>query len=188
MAKDTLVMSWKDIAGYEGLYQAHPDGMIKSVKRTVTHKNGNVHIYPEVILKQRMDKYGYYRVVLSKNGVQKTYSTHRLIAMTFLDNPHNLPSINHRNEQKTDNRICNLEWCDVLYNNRYSKNWLKANEGVKKKCGKPVMQFTKDGELVNEYCSVGEASRQTGTNKGNIISCCKGKYGSAGDFIWKYKE
>lgn len=179
---------WKDIPGYEGMYQAHPDGMIKSVERTVTHKNGNVHVYPEIVLKQKIDKDGYCVVTLYRNSERKYYNVHRLIAQTFIENPDNLPCINHKDFNRSNNCINNLEWCDVLYNNRYSKIWLKANEGAKEKCSKPILQFTKDGEFVNEYYAIREASRQTGTNRGNIISCLKGVYKSAGGYIWKYKE
>lgn len=169
MAKDTLVMSWKDIAGYEG-YQAHPDGMIRNKKtgRVLKCLNNGRYLYADL------------------KG--KNVLIHRIIATTFLENPDNLPCVNHKNQNKMDNRASNLEFCTQQYNAHYSKVWVKANEGAIEKCSKPVLQFTKDGELINEYYSVREASRQTGIFSGSICNCCNGKSKSAGNYTWKYKE
>ena len=105
---------WKDIPEYEGLYQVSNLGNIKSLEKS----KGWCKI-KEKTLKLRIDKDGYYRVILSKNSKPKMFLVHRLVAQAFIPNPNNLPEINHKNEIKTDNRVENLEWCTQLYNLHY---------------------------------------------------------------------
>lgn len=159
---------WKDIPGYEGMYQAHPEGMIRNIKTNI-------------VLKQTLDNNGYLYVGLSGRKI----AVHRVIASTFLDNSNNFPIVNHKNEIKTDNRVINLEWCTYKYNFHYSKCWI--NDGPTG--SKPVLQFTKSGNFVAEYESTMDAQRKTGIHNQSISACCLGKkYKSAGGYIWKYKE
>ena len=100
---------WKDCKGYEGMYQVSNKGRVWSVKR-------------QFVLKGSLDKDGYARVHLTaKNGKTKTEKVHRLVAIAFLENPSNLPQVNHRDENKQNNNADNLEWCDCSYNIIYSK-------------------------------------------------------------------
>lgn len=110
---------WKDITNYEGLYQVSNFGRVKSLKRIRKSKNNSPSIVNERILSQKNTK-GYKSVSLSKNSKLKTFSVHRLVAQSFLDNPNNLPQINHKDENKTNNMVDNLEWCDAKYNTNYS--------------------------------------------------------------------
>ena len=107
---------WKDVIGYEGLYLVSNLGRVKSIKRQVA---GGVRNTPEKILKQHLQKEGYFTVVLYKDGIPKRLSVHRLVAIAFCDNPHNFPVVNHKDENKSNNLATNLEWCTVIYNMNY---------------------------------------------------------------------
>lgn len=164
---------WKDIDGYNGLYQVSNLGNVKSVERFRKSKNNSIAPVQERLLKCKTDKDGYLEYTLSKDGKMKSYKAHRLVAMAFIPNPNKSPVINHKNKLKNDNRVENLEWCTVQYNTEYS-------------CAKPVLQFTKDGKLVRKWESAVIAEQELGINKVSIRFCCNGKYKTAGDFIWKH--
>lgn len=102
-------MEMKPIPGWEGLYSATDDGQIYSERS-------------KKFLKPRLDKGGYQLVNLHRNGVQNTYRIHRLVAQTFLENPENLPCINHKDENRINNRVENLEYCTIEYNNQYGSH------------------------------------------------------------------
>ena len=158
---------WKDILGYEGLYQVSNLGRVKSLKYG-----------KEKILKPRKNTKGYLSIKLYKNGLKKTYYVHRLTAQTFIPNPNDLTEINHKDEDKENNRVENLEWCDRKYNNNYGTRTVK--------CSKLVLQFTKTGEFVNEWKSTMDVERNLGYDHSKISACCNGKRKSAYNFIWKY--
>lgn len=129
-----LLEEWRDIPGYEGLYQASSLGMIRSVERLVPGKKGFFKLMKSVVLKQTTAGRGYASVMLSKNGVTKRWNVHRLIALTFIPNPNNLPEVNHKDENKTNNIWANLEWCDSKYNANYGhRNINQVNTKLKKK-------------------------------------------------------
>ena len=109
---------WKDYKDYEGLYQASNLGRMRSLDRWVS-KNGSMQFIKGRILKLRTDKCGYLHVVLSKNNKVKAYLVHRIIAETFLPNTDNLPQVNHKDENKLNNVVSNLEWCTHEYNVNY---------------------------------------------------------------------
>ena len=176
---------WKDIQGYEGKYQVSNLGNVKSFWKD---RNGK-------IMKSSANKRGYYQVYLySDSKPRKRYFLHRLVSQAFIENPDNLPFVNHIDEDKSNNYVENLEWCTAEYNNNYGAH----NERILKTkklrncetAPKEVLQFTKDGKFVNEFPSICEAERCTGINQGNICSCCKNikSHLTAGGFKWKYKE
>ena len=101
MTKPTT--QWKPVVGYEGLYEISENGQLKNLKT-------NRFIKPSI-------KSGYLGVTISKNGILKTISIHRLVAIAFIDNPKNKKFVNHKNGIKTDNHVNNLEWCNQKYNN-----------------------------------------------------------------------
>lgn len=173
---------WKDIPGYEGLYQVSNTGKVKSLERKVKKWDGERTI-PETILKPDSN-HGYERVNLRKNNVYKHYLVHRLVAQAFVPNPHNYPQVNHIDEVKTSNNAANLEWCDQEYN----VNWGTCLNRRAVTQGKIVQQFTFDGVLVAEYWSAQEAARQTGYSQGDISNCCRGIYKYAYNYVWKYKK
>lgn len=110
---------WKDIIGYEGLYQVSSLGRVRSLDRYVKYSNGQIHLHKGKVLSLVKSNLGYLLVSLCCNGKYKSISVHRLVAQAFIENPDNLPEVNHRNEDKTDNRVENLEFCDRSYNNNY---------------------------------------------------------------------
>ena len=129
-------------------------------------------------LKGGKDRLGYIQVQLSKgDGSIKHFYIHQLVGKAFIPNPQNLPYINHRDEDKTNNCVENLEWCDAKYNHNYSIYQQEIEVG----------QYDKDsGELINTYKSSREAERQTGTAQGCISACCNGKQKTSGGYVWKY--
>lgn len=114
-----LIEEWRDIEGYEGLYQISNLGRVKSLSRIAIDRRGIPHYVNERILKQAFDKNGYCLVGLHINGKIKSGKVHRLVASAFIDNPHNLPDVNHKDENKSNNNVDNLEWCTPKYNINY---------------------------------------------------------------------
>ena len=153
---------WKSITGYEGLYKVSNLGRVKSLNFRHTGK--------EKILRPLLCG-GYLNVQLCKEGKMKPCLIHRLVATAFIENPENLPEVNHKNQVKTDNRVDNLEWCSRKYNVRYSKS-------------KKVGQY-KDGLLIKIYNATIDVEKD-GFNQSNIVACCKGRYKSTGGYQWKY--
>ena len=164
---------WCPIKGYEGLYEVSDKGRVKSLK-----------FGKERILKPVRNTCGYLQVSLYKKGEMKPYRIHRLVAKTFIPNPDNLPQVNHIDENPSNNKSENLEWCDQKYNNNYGTRAKRQAD----KCSKPVIQFTKDGEFVREWKSMNDVQRNLGYSNGNISSCCTGRYKSAYGYIWKFKD
>lgn len=170
---------WKDITSYEGLYQVSNWGRVKSLNYNHTGK--------ERILKLTKGSSGYLQAQLCKNNKIKLCRVHRLVAQAFLENPDNLPEVNHKNEIKTDNRIENLEFCDRKYNVNYGTAiQRKSEKQINGKCSKSVYQYTLNGEFVAEYPSIREVERQLGFKQPNISYCCNGKYKQAYCYKWSY--
>lgn len=168
---------WRDIIGFEGLYQVSDLGRVKSLL------NGR-----ERVLVGRKNKDGYLLVSLCKDGNAKKCYVHRLVAEAFIPNPDNLPQVNHRDECKSNNVVSNLEYCDRKYNNNYGT---RTERSAKARTNHPntsktVFQYTKDGSLVRLYPSTMEAVRRTGYDKGYISQCCLGKRKQAYGYIWSY--
>lgn len=110
---------WKDIKGYEGFYQVSNLGRVKSLAKYQKGNGGSIFWRKETILKPANSGRGYLMVVLIKNKKRKSYILHRLVADAFIPNPYNLPQVNHKDENKTNNVVSNLEWCDNKYNSNY---------------------------------------------------------------------
>lgn len=167
---------WKPIKGYENLYWISNEGRVwrpshvDTIGRT---KKGRV-------LRASVSRNGYEKVGLTKDGAKTTKLVHRLVGEAFLENPENLPMINHKDENKRNNNVENLEWCDSTYNNNYgTSNYRQARTK-----GRKVAQFLPSGVFVCDYYSIIEASRRAKVSTGSICqSLTLGK--PTNGFLWK---
>ena len=180
---------WRDIKGYEGLYQISNLGRIKSFDKVIAQKNNSTAIKKGRILKPSTSHSGYYQIVLSKQSIRKSYKVHRLIWLAFYGSIPEGYEVNHINEIKTDNRLSNLN----LMTHKENCNWGTGierchNQLINGKCSKSVLQFDLNDNFIKEYSSINQAKRETGFNSSDISSCCKGKRKTAHGFKWKYKN
>lgn len=165
---------WKPIKDFEGYYEASSYGNIKSLDRYKDDKGTPVFIKGR-IMKPFYQRDGYLLVDLYKDGVSYTKLVHRIIAETFIDNPNNLPCVNHKDEVKDNNNVANLEWCDYSYNNSYGTKIARILATKKGESypedryhGYKIYAYDKKGELVGTYNSINEASRQLGVKRTTI--------------------
>ena len=191
---------WKDVVGYEGLYQVS--------------NLGNVRKFNGKILKQTINTNGYMRVSLYKDKKSKFMYVHRLVAMAFINQFPNTKDVDHINGVRNDNNINNLRWCTRKENLNFpiakqnislsrigKKGILSPMFGKKRpkevvakmsismalKNNMPIKQYTKDGVFVKDWVCAAFAERETGINQNHIRECCRGKCKSAGGFVWKFK-
>ena len=175
---------WKDIEGFEGLYQVSNMNNIKSLERTVWDNRGYYRTVHERILKARKNNNDYLQVNLWKDGKAKKYLVHQLVATAFCENPEGYTEVNHINEDKADCRAENLEWCSRSYNLSYNGRAKKVAE----KKSKPVIAIHKINGLILKFPSAHEAERQLGIAQNHICACCKGRLKSIGGFYWYYAD
>lgn len=190
--------AFKDIIGYEGSYQVSNLGKIKSLKYG-----------KERILIPLNDNYGYLMINLSKNGIQRTRRIHRLVAEAFIPNPNNLPEVNHKNGNKTQNVVnlddlygetTNLEWATHQKNCKHrdgnglrkapsgKNHYLYGKQVCPEKHKRKVKQYDLQGNFIKTWERINDAQRELHIRQGNIISCCKGKRKTAGGYVWKYER
>ena len=177
---------WKDIPDYEGLYQVSNLGKVRSLDHVRKNGKENNHICVSKgkILTPGKDNNGYMIVVLSKDGKTKSYRIHKLVASSFLNNKNNLKCINHKDEDKTNNNVNNLEWCTHKYNNNYGTKPQKISKANSIK----VNQYDKNHNFIKTWGSLTEASKHLKKDRAvvNISKCCKLKVKSAYGYIWRY--
>lgn len=179
---------WKQVPGYEGLYMVSDRGRVKSLDRYVKHWRGGLSLKPGRILKPGKDRCGYLHVILCNDGKNTKHLVHRLVAMAFIPNPKNLPEVNHKNEDKTDNRVENLEWVSHKYNSNHgTRNERISSTMTNGKQSKTVLQFTSEGEFVREWQSTMECGRN-GFAQSSVCMCCNGKLKQYKGFTWSYKD
>lgn len=172
---------WKDINGYDGVYQVSNTGLVRSADH-MDFKNRNR--IKGRILKQGKKENGYMQVSLTdKNGKAKNYYVHRLVVNAFTKCGDEY-EVNHIDENKQNNTLENLECVQHKENVSYGTRL----ERIAKKHRKAVMQFDLDGKFINEFCSTVEAEKMTGVFHNNISAVCKRKVRTAGGFVWRYKE
>lgn len=176
---------WKDIKGYEGLYQISSFGRVKSLERKVKARY-NYQLIKEKIRKLNKTTAGYLYVVLSKKGVNQTHLVHRLVAEAFLQkNEENLECINHIDENKENNSITNLEWCSYQYNNTYKNIHLRRNLDAQKKI---IIQYDLDMNEIKRWNSLSEIPKVLNISISNVIACCNYKRNHCGGYKWRYYE
>lgn len=181
---------WKDIEGYEGKYQVSSFGRVRSLDRMVPTVHNATRMVKGKTLTPWTDRYGYHHVNLWRDCKMKSQQVHRLVATAFIKNPDGLPEVNHKNEDKTDNRADNLEWCNTRYNINYGNRSHKVSQTriSNAMLGLRVEQLTMDGQHVRTFDSIREASRVSGADKSVIVRVCKGRLQSAGGYRWRYIE
>lgn len=179
----TINEIWKDIDGYFGIYQISNLGRVKSIARYDT----NGHFHKERIFKPQMVGRGYLKVILVKDGIHKQKYIHRLVGISFVDGYKKGLQINHKDEDKTNNRFDNLEWVTCKENINYGTR--REKQINKMRTRKPVLMFTKDGIFVQEFRSIKEAGRAINANSSHIADCCynKPKFKSVKGYIFKFK-
>jgi hypothetical protein len=184
---------WKDIKGYEGLYQVSNLGRVRSLNRYVIQKNafGNMkeHCYKGKILKLFEDKDGYLRVNLKKNNIMKQYSVHVLVANEFITNkndfkymPYEIKTninlkklqVNHKDENKQNNCVSNLEWCSNAYNINYGSRASK------------IIQLDMEGNIIKYWDSIKIASIGLKMSRNSIRAVLEGKKDNVRNFKFKY--
>lgn len=166
---------WKDIEGYEELYQVSNLGR---VKRVTTGR----------ILKSVKASNGYLSVSLYKDNIQTTNTIHRLVAQSFIPNPENKPEVNHIDEDKLNNMVSNLEWMTPKENLNHGTRNKRAGEALSKTLSIPIIATNlKTGES-REFYGARECGRQLGLNQSNITKVLKGRLKQTGGYTFKYKE
>jgi len=159
---------WKKIKDYEQNYWISSDGIVK---------NNHGHV-----LSPHIDKDGYLRIDLYKNNKRKKFGIHRLVALTFLNKPFPSAVVNHKDENKQNNRVGNLEWLSSKENTNYGFGMRRRSISQ----GKRVAQFDISGKLIAVFSSTADAGRQTGIHRSHISMAATGKVKTARSFRWKY--
>lgn len=174
---------WRDIKGYEGLYQVSNEGRVRSLERWC--RNGKQLVKGKIKSIFKMAD-GYYGVTLQKDGNSKVKKIARLVAKTFIPNPQNLPEVNHKNEDKSLNSVENLEWCSRSYNVNYGTRNKRVGDHFLKK----VCKLDLNGEILKIYDSLTDASNDNNLSISRISDCCNNKPHclTGGGFKWKFYE
>lgn len=169
---------WKPVNGYEGRYEVSNLGRFKSYAQD--RNNGKIKV-------GNKNRKGYLVMLLyDGKGHKKWFPVHRLVASAFLENPKSLPQVNHKDEDKTNNCIDNLEWCTNEYNNRYGTRIERQRETMRTvKETKKVYSVDKEG-IIEFFDSIKEAEIKTGNSHSNIVRALKGRRKSCGNRTWHY--
>lgn len=180
---------WRNIGvvrgiDFTGYYEVSRFGNVRSIDRWVHLKNGGKKfVYGSDVSKQE-DKDGYLKVCLCYNGREITVPIHRLVALSFIPNPSNLPCVNHKDENKKNNDVNNLEWCDYKYNNNYGTRLQKVLD----KESIPVVQLSMNGEFIKEWPSMMSIQENENFSESSLAVCLSKKRYVHGGFIWIKSE
>lgn len=188
-------MLWKDVPGYEGIYQVTRSGRVRRLAVPITKphtKGARCRVPPVHELTQIPDcSKGYVRVRLFKNGRFKTFRVHRLVAMTYLPNPLRKREVNHKDNNKLHNHVSNLEWVTSAENFRHAvdNGHIVHASGAQHGNAHSISQHTLDGKLVKKYPTVVSAVRAIGASSNclilkNLRGACATAYG----YVWRSNE
>lgn len=167
---------WRPVVGYEGLYEVSDTGKIDRVNYRNSGKRYR--------MKPTVNREGYERLILYKDRKSKHILVHRIVAMAFIPNPNNYPQVNHKDEDKSNNDVTNIEWCSPKYNSNYGTRAKRRLEKMKK----PIIQMTMDGDFVKKYDSIKHAVDAIGLKSSSISAACRGIKISAGGYKWRYED
>mgnify|MGYP001324232801 FL=1 len=184
---------WKNIEGYEGLYQVSNLGKVRSLDRITLYLSGRKVFTHGRNLKLGYNNVGYVYVFLIKNKIKSFFLIHRLVALAFIPNVSNKPEIDHINTIRDDNRVCNLKWVtkkenrnnpntkisNKISNKKAKRKWLEVLE-------KKVIQLDLNGNFIREFKSLHAIEREFGYNRANIARCCKGVKKTCYGFKWMF--
>lgn len=170
---------WKDIKDYDN-YEINNYGIIRIKKN-------------KKLLKYQIDKDGYYRIGLWKNGKCKGFRISRLVAMTFIPNPNNYPVVNHKDENKKNNNINNLEWCTIAYNNAYGTKGKRCGDKQRNKLrysknNKKISQYDLNDNFIETYRSIMTVAKKLNVDGTHIVDVCKGRRKTAYGYKWRYND
>ena len=174
-------MKWYDIKGYEGLYQINKKGEIKSLKKK--------HRTYDTILKPKKTKDGYYEVTLYKNGKPEYLRVHRLVAINFIEKIEGKDVINHKDGNKINNNVNNLEWVTIQENKDHAiRTGLENFNGKNNPKAKSIIQYDKKGNYIAKYETLRDAMKITKINETNISMVCNKRRKTAGGYVWKFDK
>ncbi len=172
-------------------YEVSNTGEVRSLDRVIYRSDGKMQKLKGVHLKKGKWTGGYFKVCITANGVRKDYSIHRLVALAWIDNPYGLPQVNHKDGNKLNNNVNNLEWCTQAQNNlhayqtgikKHHRCW-NGKTGYSHNKSKEVIEYDLNGVELNRYGSVREASRLIGVKQHWIQRICSGTM--QGDYLGK---
>jgi hypothetical protein len=193
---------WKPVVNCEGYYEISNLGNVLSLERVIEYKlktkSGTIikkrSFKKSKKLKTHINDVGYYTTDFQVNGIKQTVCIHRLIAEAFIPNPENKPTVNHKDGIKTNNYIDNLEWATYSENNQHAVDtglrqspWT-GKFGADNPRSKPVIQYDKAYNKINEFANAREAQRITGIGYKHISDCCLGNRSTTGGYKWEYKK
>ena len=169
---------WKDIIGYEGLYQVSNKGNVKNKQR-------NKYLVP------KKNNRGYLGIELTNEKHRKMFLIHRLVAQSFISNPKRLPNVNHKDENPKNNSVENLEWCSQSYNVLYSmqkqgKNSIKKNGVARNSKNKDTHKSIKNIEKNIVFENSLQIKQKYGYKQSSILDCCRGKRKTAYSYHWQF--
>jgi hypothetical protein len=189
---NTMKEIWLPIKGYEDYYEVSNFGRIKSLNRVVGDR---VRIeLPERIMKMSKNEAGYWMVDLYKKSKRTTNRVHRLVAEAFIPNPKNKPQVNHKDSNRANSCVSNLEWCTPSENTQHGYDfgnltgYWSGRLGYENKSSKPIIQRSISGDFIREFAGQMEAERSTGIFQANIGKVCRGERNHAGGFLWEFKN
>ena len=186
------VEQWIPVQGYEDKYEVSTEGRIRSKDHYIRHSAGGVRLWKGKIIKPIRQKTGYMAIMFGDRTVRLV---HRIVAMNFLPNPENKKCVNHKNGNKEDNAVANLEWMTYSENEKHSYAVLKKSpvltglgrKGKLNACSKAVLQYDKAGNFIAEFESASLAAEALKTSQGRISCACRGDTHTCHGFVFRYK-